>query len=196
MTAPPKPADTLPPVGTYGEPFSVTGTNQGCDRIDGLLTCQIDVEGWLYTAYDDNRNLMETLDYIDSLPADAVVALSGDMVSYGDISADVVVREISLVSAPPSGDAMNWIDYAAADRALQGYWQSLDDPASMIGIFTPSDMEDYYEGELLSSSDYFLSDACPDEAPNGDAAPDRHRPRIFGNLLLRGPDAHGLTVSS
>ena len=167
ITAPQKQADSLPPVGTYGEPFSVTGTNQGCDRIDGLLSCQIDGEGWLYTAYDDNRNLMETLDYIDSLPIGADVTLSGDMVSYGDTSADVVVREIALVNAPPSNGTTAPMDYAATDMALQGYWQSLDDPNAMIAFFAPSDMEDYYEGELLSSSDYFLSDACPDEVPNG-----------------------------
>ena len=154
----------LPPAGTYGEPFSVTGRIEGCDRIDGLLTCQFDVEGWLYTAYDDNRNLMETLDFIDSLPPGTEVAISGDMVSFGDISADVVIREIAPLGASAASGEFDPDDVSAS---LAGWWLSADDSASEIGFTDAVTMEEAYAGETLSVLDYFISDACPDSAPTG-----------------------------
>ena len=166
MTAPepPPPSGGLPPVGTYGEPFSVTGMLQGCDRVDGLLTCQIDVEGWLYIAYDDNRNLMETLDFIDSLPPGTKVAFSGDMVSFGDISADVVIREIAPLGAPAASGGFDPDDVSAS---LAGWWLSADDSASEIGFTDAVTMEEAYAGDTMSVLDYFVSDACPDTAPTG-----------------------------
>ena len=154
----------MPPVGTYGEPFSVTGRLEGCDRVDGLLTCQFDVEGWLYTAYDDNRNLVETLDFIDSLPPGTEVAISGDMVSFGDISADVVIREIAPMGTPAASGSFNPDDVSAS---LAGWWLSADDSASEIGFTDAVTMEEAYAGDTLSVLDYFISDACPDSAPTG-----------------------------
>ena len=157
-------SDALPPSGTYGEPFTVSGTLNGCDRIDGLLSCQIEVEGWLYVAYEDNRNLVSTLDYLDGLPPGIAVALSGDMVSFGDISADVVIRSVELLDAPAASGGFDPDDVSAT---IAGWWVSADDANYEIGFVDAVTMEEYYAGADTGVRDYFISDACPDAAPTG-----------------------------
>ena len=68
----------------------------GCERIDGILYCEVRADGWRYVAYEDDRNNPAVLDKLASLGRNLTLSISGDLISYGDVSADVTIREIHL----------------------------------------------------------------------------------------------------
>ncbi|MCC1494100.1 DUF1036 domain-containing protein [Cognatishimia sp. F0-27] len=124
--------------GQLGEPFSQTGVFVGCQTIDGMDYCGFEVEGWRYFAIYGQGTDDRLLDALQDWPVPMAVALSGDMVTYGDITVEVALGEVAEVIG---GDP-----FEAERRALQGTWRSVDDPASVFRV-VGADVYDYYNGD-------------------------------------------------
>jgi hypothetical protein len=140
--APPPPTrlevyGSLPP-GTMGEPFSQSGQFTGCDEVDGLEFCGFEADGWRWHAYYGNPNdwLLEEL---QRWPAPIPVSFAGDIVTYGDITVEIVLNEV--IEQP--GDTLQTFR-----DGLQGLWQSADDPASVFRI-AGAEAVDYYDGAVI-----------------------------------------------
>lgn len=150
------------PPGQYGEPFTVTGTNTGCDRIDGLLACTVLFEGWRYVAMDDGRTPVPLLDRLDALPMNQQVEIEGDMVAQGDVSVDVVLRAVRpLAGTGATGDPTT--------NALIGLWASRYDPNSTLRFTAEGEQIMYYQGDMVERDPFYVGPVCPDGRPPGDS---------------------------
>lgn len=137
--------------GTYGEPFTQTGIFGGCEVIDGLDFCEFEVEGWRYHAYYGGGTADAVLDDLQNWPVPTAVELEGDMVSYGDITVEVAMGRVTEVIG---GDP-----FGGARQALQGEWESLDDPASRFRVHG-SNVYDYYNGDFMGQQWLTLTQGC------------------------------------
>lgn len=142
--------------GSHGEPFAVQGVMQGCAEaeIDG---CMFYAEGarWAVTRGAGGNDA--AIDAMATLPVNAPVFVTGDMVSMGDITVDAMVSKLE----PGTPDA-----YAAFRDAMQGDWVSADDPQSMLSV-AGSEETEVYGGERLITSVVSFADACPGGEPIG-----------------------------
>ncbi len=140
--------------GTHGEPLSVTGIFRGCGRVDGVLSCSIEADGWTYAVVDDGRTPKSLLHRLDRMPMNQRVHLQGDLVTQGDVTIEVTARAIEVVghTGNPS---------AGLHTALIGAWQSLDDPAGSIAFIAGGGYESYHAGDLLEQGWFDVADRCP-----------------------------------
>lgn len=147
--------------GRYGEPFTVTGTSMGCDRIDGLLSCEVMVDGWRYVAMDDGRTPEPLLQRLDAQPMNQRVEIEGDMIVQGDVSVDVVLRDVRVLEG--TGGASD-----PTTTGLIGLWASLDDPASTIRFTRDGEHISYYQGDMVERDTFYVGSLCPEGQPPGD----------------------------
>jgi hypothetical protein len=141
--------------GTYGDAFDDTGLTQGCADEGGQMVCTITSRG---------ANLMarsgETSDAVMAvlmaLPLNTAVAVTGDITSMGDITAEIVLSTVAMAEADP-------FTTLAAD--MQGVWVSDEDADSAFEIIG-TQMVDSYAGEVQASSLLTFQAQCPD-GPEG-----------------------------
>jgi uncharacterized membrane protein len=150
----PQASDPYVAAGTYGEPLSLQGKLDGCERIDGLLYCYVMADGWRYVAYDDERTPVELLDELDAMQPGSNVAIAADLLSQGDVSVDMVLREVLQVADDDP------------EQLIVGYWTSRDDSAAAMNIMGDGTLVDLYDANLTGEFDYFLRDSCLDAAPS------------------------------
>ncbi len=143
--------------GFFGEPFSQVGIFQGCAFEYEDEFCAFHAEGWKFYANYGNGTEDALLDALEFLPVGTPVSFAGDMISYGDITADVVVREVSYF---PELDP-----YHQIRMAMQGQWVDQGDRNAQIYI-EGAELTDIYGGEQMAT--YFLQIApgCND-GPGG-----------------------------
>jgi uncharacterized membrane protein len=146
-----KPAGPQP--GTYGEPLSITAVFAGCDRIDGVLACDLTSEGWTYRVIDDGRSPERLLERLDELAINQGVAISGDLVSQGDKSVEITIRSVKPLRDSKKDRLLN---------GLIGSWRSLDDKSSVIRFTQQQVKYDYYNGALMESGRFELTRKCPE----------------------------------
>ena len=135
--------------GQMGEPFTVTGIVQGCGPTEGGNGCTFYAEGARWIAYNGAASNPAALGAMAAMPVGAAVLVTGDLISFGDITA-----EAAIASLQPGDDP-----YASQRTAMQGVWVSVDDPQSRLEI-TGSEQTDIYGGEVLGVSVLTLSDFC------------------------------------
>lgn len=143
--------------GQQGEPFTVTALIQGCGETEELNGCTFYAEGARWVAARGAGSNEAALDAMAAMPVNTAVIVSGDMLSFGDITAEALISRIELTEP----DA-----YAAMRAAMQGKWVSQDDPQSTLE-FTGSEVTDGYGGETMAVSVATYADACPGGDPIG-----------------------------
>jgi hypothetical protein len=139
------------PAGTYGEPYSVEALLQGCGDTEVGYACTFYAEGARWIAAKDGPSNAAALDVLDKLPVNAPLIISGDMVSFGDITVDAAIATV----APAQPDA-----YASLRDLSQGSWVDSTDPKSALQI-TGSEESASYASEYLGTSIVTYSDSCP-----------------------------------
>lgn len=148
----PEGAPEAPAPGTYGEPFATRALLQGCDVIDGAEYCEFMADGFRYWAWYDNGTADALLDRLQDAAPLGTFDIEGDIVNFGDVTAEVVLRRVT--EATP--DAL-----AGIRRAMQGAWQSTIDPASRIEI-SGLYIDRVYDGAFLGTAMLSVAEACED----------------------------------
>ena len=139
--------------GQLGEPFSQAGVFSGCHTIDGLDFCAFEVEGWRYHAYYGGGTPDRVLDEMQDWPVPLSVALTGDMIGYGDITVEVALGRVT--------ERLDGDPFAGLRQGLQGEWQSADDPNSQFRV-VGSDVYDIYDAHPVGHHWMQLAESCPD----------------------------------
>lgn len=89
------------PAGTYGEPYSVRATLNGCDRVDGLLWCTFVSGDWSYIIKDDGHTHEYLLQEINALPIGGLYDIFGDLIFHSQGAAEATIREYTPVNSSP-----------------------------------------------------------------------------------------------
>lgn len=137
--------------GQTGEPFSQTALFQSCEMPEGDHWCTLYAEGWRYVAYA-GQTPDEILTALGGLAVNTPVTITGDLVQYGDITAEVNLSRIE--PGPPDPNA-------ALRLALQGDWVSTDDP-SYTATILGSEITELSAGEVTSTSVLTIGSSCVD----------------------------------
>lgn len=136
--------------GTHGEPFTVNALVQGCEPAEAGGYCVFYAEGYRWAAMPETSN-PAALAQLGQVPVNTPLIVTGDIIGYGDITAEAAVSRIE----PGTPDA-----WAALREAMQGSWVSVDDPLSKLHIFG-SEQSAEYDGQALEVSVMTWADACP-----------------------------------
>lgn len=135
--------------GTYGEPFTVEAVMQGCDA-EGA--CSFYAEGARWVAVPGAGSNPSALSMMAGMAVNAPVRVIGDMISFGDVTAEAAVSRLED-TAPDA-----WAGYR---DAMQGDWVAVDDPNARLHILG-SEEEELYQGEVMMRSILNFSDRCAD----------------------------------
>lgn len=142
--------------GTHGEPFTVTALMQNCEP-DPAGYCYFYAEGARWAVAQSGPSNPQALAKMATLSVNTPLLVTGDMASFGDITAEAAVSALEL-AAPD--------EWAALRDAVQGSWQSTEDPESVLYIFG-SEQFSVYAGETLDTSVMTFANACPGGEPIG-----------------------------
>lgn len=134
-----------------GKQQSWRGLFQACDVIDGQELCAFHVQGWKFFAYYDEFNKANALNLMWELPLNLPVVLEGELISHGDVTAQIVLSGLRLDF---EGDP-----YGELRKALQGLWRSSDDQKSSLEIIG-SELRETYDGQFLSHEFLQISSSC------------------------------------
>lgn len=138
--------------GTYGEPFVVEATVQGCGTGEEGDICFFYAEGARWAAARGQTSNEAALQLLADAPVNAPFLITGDMISFGDITAESAVAKLE------PGQPDQWAVYR---DGMQGAWVSTDDPASVLRIFG-SEQTLEYDGQVMEVSVMRFGNACTD----------------------------------
>lgn len=150
--ADPTPQATGPVSGALGEPYSVDAIFQGCETYDGQTTCTFHANGYKWYAYSGQGTPPNVMAALRTYDPGQLIAVKGDLISYGDISVEAAVYGIT--SRTNTSEADNTLS------GLQGWWRSLEDRSSTMEI-VGSEVYDYYDGEGVLEQYIYYADTCP-----------------------------------
>lgn len=138
--------------GSLGEPFTVNGIFQGCESYDNQSNCSFHANGFKWYAFGGAGTPDDVMTALRTYNVGQLVTVSGDLISYGDITAEAAVY--SVQSRNTSSEADNTM------MGLQGWWRSLDDPSSTMEI-VGAEVYDYYDGDGVLEQYIRYDDYCP-----------------------------------
>lgn len=148
-----KPASV--PSGTHGEPYDEIAIFKGCDRIDGLLSCEFDANGARYIILDDGKTDEALLNQVDAFPLGHRYRILGDIKVFGDITFEATLRQYQDMGDDAIQVRMN---------RLTGLWRSNIDPSSTIRFFDDYSKFDYSDGQLISQGNVSFTTKCQDSS--------------------------------
>ncbi|MCR8725823.1 DUF1036 domain-containing protein [Frigidibacter sp. ROC022] len=171
FTPPGKPQGPVPPApaggdqryvsglaeGANGPVFQLDGVFQGCETADGRAYCAFHAEGWKFFAYQGGPTPDAFLVQIENIPMGTPVTVAGDVVSEGDIFAEVALREVVAHAEDPFGDLR---------AAIQGDWMSSDDPLYRMTVYG-SEAFEFYDGEQIGVRFLRIEAECDGSAGAG-----------------------------
>ena len=137
--------------GTYGDAFDDTGLTQGCANEGGQMVCTITSRGANLIARSGESS-DAVMAVLMALPLNTAVAVTGDITSMGDITAEIVLSTVTMAAADP---------FATLAADIQGLWVSDDDAQSGFEI-VGTQMVDSYAGEVQASSLLTFAAQCPE----------------------------------
>ncbi len=138
--------------GQQGEPFTIFGRVQNCTNADGFDGCFVYADGWRWAFANGGGSNPAVMAALATMPVNTPVAITGDVLNYGDITVDAIASKIEL--APPDAND-------ATLTAMQGSWISVDDPQAKLVIYG-SEQTDFYGSETVATSVISFVSACPD----------------------------------
>ncbi len=142
-------------LGTYGDAFDDTGLTQGCADESGQMVCTITSRGANLIARS-GETPDTVMAVLQALPLNTAVAVTGDITSMGDITAEIVLSTVTMAPADT---------YADLAAGMQGMWVSDDDAQSTFEIVGTQQVETY-AGEVQASYLLTFAAECPD-GPDG-----------------------------
>lgn len=143
--------------GANGPEFLLDGVFQGCEVADGHAYCAFHAEGWKFFAYQGGPTPDAFLAQIDEIPMGSAITVAGDILSEGDISAEVALREVTVHAEDPFG---------AWRAAMQGDWVSADDPLYRMTVHG-SEAFEFYAGAQTGVRFLRIAGDCPESAGMG-----------------------------
>lgn len=160
-TPKPKPKPQIAAPGTHGEPYTIVGIFRGCTSANGPYLCEFETDGWLYAVIDDGRTPKSLINELANLEVNNSYQIEGDIVSFGDITAEVTLRRYSEVALSAEQKLMN---------SIVGDWRSLDDPKSVMRITSDGKKWDEYDGDFEGEGDVSFTKQCDDYSvqPSGE----------------------------
>ncbi|MGB8812174.1 MAG: hypothetical protein WCC57_03230 [Paracoccaceae bacterium] len=172
---------------SYGEPFTQAGLMQGCTTEGEAPGCMVYADGFRYLALYDGPTAPEMMAELEALAVNTPVQISGEIISLGDITAEIAMGGVAVLDAEP---------YADLRTVLQGDWLSNDDASYVVQI-NGSEWTDVISGEVVETSTLQIDDACADGSPSDDPAlivrPMGGDPEAFTCLAVM--DAQGDTLT-
>lgn len=157
LTAPYPPGGDAFVRGQQGEPFTQSALMQSCD-LGAEMVCFLYAEGFRYAAYAAQAPDPSILDKLAQLAPNTPVQITGDILNYGDVTAEVILSRIAPGPVDPK---------AALRAAIQGPWVSTDDAGYTLTL-VGSELTEAYEGEVQSVSMVILDTRCPDSPDVGE----------------------------
>ncbi len=141
-------ADPAPPM--MGDPFDQKGVFTGCTVSDdtGGTLCGFAADGWRWYAYADGGTPDAVLQDLAQWPAPLAVTFSGDQITLGDITVEIVLRSVVEIA---EGDG-----FEAHRAGFQGVWRSADDPNVVLEIDGVNAVEHYDGGPATMMLTRFL----------------------------------------
>lgn len=136
------------PPGTHGEPFTVAALVDGCSAEGEGAGCTLIADGVRWVAWADGATPPEVMAQLAALPVNAPVMVTGDVVTMGDITVEVVLAGIA-----PGQDA-----HATERAAMQGLWQG-DDPGFEVTV-RGSTWSESYAGDAMGDHLLTLAEGC------------------------------------
>lgn len=147
----PKPQIAAP--GTHGEPFTIVGIFRGCNSASGPYICEFETDGWLYAVIDDGRTPKSLINQLANLQLNNSFQIEGDIVSFGDITAEVTLRRYTEVALSAEQKLMN---------SIVGDWRSIEDPKSVMRFTSDGKKWDEYDGDFEGEGDVSFTKQCDD----------------------------------
>lgn len=144
-------SNPAPQPGSLGEPYTVNAMMQGCDYIDGSAVCLFYANGWRWFVYDGQGTPQGVMNQLEGLAPGDLVTISGDVLNYGDISAEVTAY--SVQARQPFDENENTM------AGLQGKW--LHAEGRTMWEIVGAEIYEYYDGEGVSESFFYIADDCP-----------------------------------
>jgi uncharacterized membrane protein len=150
--------DAITPPGTHGEPYSAgPAILQECIFETSIPFCAFHAYGYKLFVYDDGRTPQSVFDNLSSLDSGDPISAHGDLVSYYDRTAEVVLRE-----AGPRP----WTQTDRMLRVLYGNWYSVDDPASTF-LVVGAERHQSYNDTFMHTEYIAIQEWCDDYADGG-----------------------------
>lgn len=166
----PKQEPQIAAPGTHGEPYTIVGIFRGCNSNNGPYLCEFETDGWLYAVIDDGRTDNTLMNELANLELNNSYQIEGDIISFGDITAEVTVRRYSAVAQGAEQKLMN---------SIVGDWRSTDDPKSVIRFTSDGKKWDEYDGDFEGEGDVSFTKECDDPTV-----------RVTGETLIQINDAN------
>ena len=137
--------ETLPfERGSLGEPYTVTGILQGCSEGDSGSYCAYHADGWKHFAYVGGGTPQSILDDLQRIGPGTAITFVGDMITFGDITAEVAIAKYEFAEKDKFADLR---------EKMQGHWYSLDDDSAYL-IIEGAEQKDIYDANLAGQ--YYL----------------------------------------
>ncbi len=149
----PAPAPQIAAPGTHGEPYTIVGIFRGCNTNSGPYLCLFESDGWRYAVGDDGRTPSFLINELSNLQINNSYQIEGDIISYGDITADVTVRRYSEVALSEEQKLMN---------SLVGDWRSVSDPKDVMRFTSDFRKWDEYDGDFQGEGEVSFTKVCDD----------------------------------
>jgi uncharacterized membrane protein len=156
-----------------GNSFARSGLLVACDEGGEGLACSVNVDGWTYVGAEGQGNPREPLAYLAGLDVGSEVRITGTVLAVGDVSIDVNIENVELLSA--SGDGLDHVRVG-----IIGGWRNDADPTNTWRFAQDGQTFSYTNGDLTHTGNYVVAGNCPDGQPFDGAAvlhyTDEHNP--------------------
>jgi hypothetical protein len=121
------------------------------------FVCFLYADGFRYAVFAAVAPEPAITDALAMLGPNTPVQLTGDILHYGDMTAEVVLSQIAPGPLDPNVDIR---------AAIQGSWVSTDDAGYTTQI-VGSEITEFYSGAVTSASMIVLDSFCPDGTDTG-----------------------------
>ena len=149
----PAPEPEIAAPGKYGEPYTIVGIFRGCNTDSGPYLCLFESDGWRYSVGDDGKTPKSLINEMANFKLNNNYQIEGDIMSFGDITAEVTVRRYSEVALSADQKLMN---------SLVGDWRSVDDPKSVMRFTSDFRKWDEYDGDFEGEGEVSFTKECDD----------------------------------
>lgn len=137
--------------GTMGEPFTVEGRFLECAMPEGERYCLFEAEGWEWYLYEGATPSF-ALDAMEVLTPGQRAVFSGDVISYGDISVEAMLRRYVADGTEDESDRI-W-------AAVQGSFFAADEPGYTADVYTNNFFTE--NGGILTGEIFRIAPDCPE----------------------------------
>ncbi len=146
-----------PPIGSLGEPYTVTGVFQGCEYYDVSMACLLNSGSFTYRAQSNDATPEAMLDAMIDMKTFAQQRWSGDLVAQNGGEVEVTLREVVQLDPDPHGDTR---------KAVQGEWIDSADPSQRLSLIGNIYSLSYGTGEPETGI-FAFSERCDEPVGEG-----------------------------